>query len=70
MGCNYILFVSNELQIVAKAYVNVVNEIFSFVKPTPPINVITNENILTQYSINRVLEVFGKKFEAAVHKEL
>ena len=50
--------------------VNVVNAITSFVKPTPPTNIIANETILTKYSIKQRLKVFGKKGEAAVHKEL
>ena len=57
---------SNEIHSVAKAYVNVVNAITSFVKPTPPINIITNETILTQYSINQGLKFFVNKGEAAV----
>ena len=61
MGWNNLIFVSNELHSVEKAYINVVNAIASFVKPTPPTNIITNEIILTQYSINQVLKVFEKK---------
>ena len=37
---------------------------------TPPTNIITNETILTQYSINQGLKVFGKKGKAEVRKEL
>ena len=51
---------------VAKSYINVVNAITSFVKPTPPTNIITKETILTQYIIKQGLDVFGNKFEAAV----
>ena len=36
---------------VAKAYVNAVNAIATFVCPTPSTNIITNYTILTQYSI-------------------
>ena len=68
MGWNNIIFGSNEIHIVAKAYVNVVNAITYFVKPTPPTNIITNETILTQYSIKQGLKVFGKKVVAAVRK--
>ena len=68
MGWNNIIVVSNEIHSVAKAYVNVVNTITYFVKPTPPTNIITNETILTQYSIKLGLNEFGKKFEAAVKK--
>ena len=60
----------NELHSVAKAYVNIVNAIPTFVKPTPPTNIVTNETILTQYITKQGLKVFGKKGEAAVKKEL
>ena len=70
MGWNNLIVSSNKIHSVAKAYVDVVNAITSFVKPTPPTNIITNETILTQYSIKQVLKVFGKKGEAAVQKEL
>ena len=36
----------------------------------PPTNIIANETILTQYSINQGLKVFRKKGGAAVQKEL
>ena len=68
MGWNNLIVGSNELHSVAKAYVKVVNAIATFVKPTPPTNIITNEIILTQYSIKQGLKVFGKKGEAAVQK--
>ena len=42
MGWNNIIFGSNELHSVAKAYITVVNAIASFVKPIPPTNIITN----------------------------
>ena len=69
MGWNNLIVDSNEIHSVAKSYVNVVNDITSFVKPTPPTNIITNETILTQYIIKQGLQVF-KKGEAAVQKEL
>ena len=68
MGWNNIIVGSNEIHSVAKAYVNVVNAITYFFKPTPPTNIITNETILTQYSIKQGLKDFGKKVEAAVQK--
>ena len=68
MVWNNIIVVSNELHRVAKAYVNVVNSINYFVKPTPPTNIITNKTILTQFRIKKGFNVFGKKFEAAVRK--
>ena len=70
MGWNNLIVGSNELHSVTKAYINVVNDITYFVKPTPPTNIITNDTILNQYSIKQVLKVFGKKLEAAVRKEL
>ena len=70
MGWNNLIFGSNEIHSIAKACINVVNAITSFVKPTPPTNIITNEIILTKYSIRQGVEVFGKKGEAAVRKEL
>ena len=70
MGWNNLIVGSNEIHNVAKAYVKVVNDITSFVKSTPPTNIITNETILTQYRIKQGLKVFVKKGEAAVQKEL
>ena len=70
MGWKNLIVGSNELQSVAKAYVNVVNYIASFVKPTPPTNIIDNKNILTQHSIKQVLKVFGKEGHNAVWREL
>ena len=70
MGWNNLIVGSNEIHIVAKSYINVVNAITSFVKPTPTTKIITNETILTQYIINQVLKVFGNKGGAAVQKEL
>ena len=68
MGWNNLIVGSNEIHSVAKAYVNVVNAVTSFVKPTPPTNIITNGTILTQYSIKQVIKVFGKKVEDEVRK--
>ena len=70
MGWNNLVVGSNEIQIVAKAYINVVNAITFFVKPKPPTNIITNETILTQYSFKQGLTVIGNKGEYAVRKEL
>ena len=63
---NNIIVGSNELHSVAKAYINVVNAIYYFVKLTPPTNIITNETILTQYSTNKGLKFFVNKGESAV----
>ena len=49
---------SHALHSVAKAYVNVVNYFSIFVEPNPPINIITNVNILTQYSIKQGLKLW------------
>ena len=70
MGWKNIIVGPNEIHSVAKLYVNVVNAINSFVKPTPPTNIITNKTILTQYGIKQVLKVFRKKGRASVQKEL
>ena len=45
-------------------------DITYLVKPIPPTNIITNETILTQYSIKKGLKVFGNKGESEVRKEL
>ena len=39
----------------SKTYVNVVNTITTFIELTTPTTIITNDTILTQYSINRDL---------------
>ena len=70
MGWENIIVGSNELNSVAKAYANVVNAIANFVKLTPPTNIVTNETILTQYSINQGLKVFFNKSKAIGQKEL
>ena len=44
---------------VAKTYANIINAIATFVEPTPPTNIITNETFLTQYSIKQGLRVLG-----------
>ena len=68
MGWNNLIVGSNKIHSLAKAYINVVNAINYFVKPTPPTNIITNETILTQYSITQVIKVFVSKGEAAQKK--
>ena len=68
MVWNNLIVVSNEIYSVSKAYVNVVNDISTFVKPTPPTKIITIETILTQYSTKQGLKVFGNKGEDAVQK--
>ena len=70
MGWNNLIVGSDELHSLAKPYINVVHAIDDFVKPAQPTNIIANETILTQDSIKQGLKVFGKKFEAAVWKEL
>ena len=68
MGWNNLIVGSNELHSVSKACVNVVNAVDNFVKPNPTTNIITNETILAEYSINQVLKVFGKKCEGSLQK--
>ena len=68
MGWNNLTFGSNELHSVAKDYVNFVNAIASFVKPTPPTKIITSKTTLNQYSSKQGIKVFGNKGEAAVRK--
>ena len=53
MGRNNLIFGSHALHNIAKAYVNVINYITTFVEPNLPTNIITNETILTQYSIKQ-----------------
>ena len=48
MGWNNLKVGSNELHIVVKAYVNVVNFIVTFVKPTPSTYMIANGTIVMQ----------------------
>ena len=68
MGWNNLIVGSNEIYSVEKSYINVVNAITYFVKPTPPNNIITNKTIMTQYSIKKGLKVFKKKGKSAVQK--
>ena len=51
-----------------KSYINIVNDISTFVEPNPLTNIITNKTIIPQYSIKQGIKVFGKKREAAVWK--
>ena len=68
MGQNNLIASSNEHHSVAKANVNVVNDIITFVEPTPQMNIIINETILMQYSSKQGLSVFGKKVKAELQK--
>ena len=45
---------------------SIFNAIETFFKPTPPTIIITNETILTKYSIKQGLKVFGNNGKAAV----
>ena len=60
---------SHALDNVTKYYVKVANAISSFVEPTPPTNIITNETILNQYSIKQKLNSFDRKIKDEVQKE-
>ena len=68
MVWNNLIVGSNELHSVEKSYVNDFSDIYAFVKPTPPTIIITNETILTKYSIKQGLKVFGNNGKAAVWK--
>ena len=70
MVWNNLIVGSNELHSVTKYYANVVNPIATFVKTTTLTNIITNDTILNQYKINQGINVFGKKGETAVRKQL
>ena len=63
-----LIVVSHALHNVVKAYVNYVTSIATFLKPTPPTNIITNYTILTHCTFKQGLKVFVKKGEAAVQK--
>ena len=48
---------------------NVSNYIATFFEPTSPTNIITNETIITQYSIKQVINIWrGVKGDALVKK--
>ena len=61
MGWRNLIFGSHALHNVAKVYVNVVNDIVTFVEPTPPTNIITNETILTRYIIKQGMKNLKKR---------
>ena len=61
MGWNNLIFGSQALHSVAKSYSRVANYITTFLEPSPPTIVITNQTILNQYSIKQVLKVLRKK---------
>ena len=61
MGWTNLVVGAHEIHIVCKTYVNVVKTISKVFEPTSPTNIITNETILDQYSINKVLQISGKK---------
>ena len=60
VGRNNLLVGYHDLQSVAKAYVNDVNYISTFVETTPPTNIVTNETILNQYIIKQGIKVLVK----------
>ena len=68
MGWSNLILGVRDLHNVIMAYVNAFNFITTIVETTPPINIITNETILTQYSIKQLIQIFGKKVEASVQK--
>ena len=58
MGSKNLVDGSNAFHNVAKAYVNVVNDVATFLSPLHQTNTIKNEIILTQYSIKQGLKLF------------
>ena len=68
MGLSNLIVGDRALQNVSMNYFNVINYIITFVEPTPPTNIITNETIMIQYIITQGLKIFEKKGEAAVQK--
>ena len=61
MGWINLIFGSHALHNFDKAHDNVANAITTFFEPTKPNNNITNDTILTKFSIKQGLNVFGKK---------
>ena len=68
MGWSNLILGVRDLHNVIMAYVNAINFITTIVETTPPSNIITNETILTQYSIKQLIQIFGKKVKASVQK--
>ena len=64
------IFGDHVLHNFVKAYVNVFNAITTFVEPTPPTNIITNETILTQYITKQGIKFIGQKLKASVQNNL
>ena len=61
MEYNNLVVGSHTIYNFTKDYINVLNDIFTFIDTTPPTNIITNETILTQYIIRQEIKVFCKK---------
>ena len=68
MGWNNLIFGPNKVYIISKAYAKIVNTIDNFSNSNPPTNIITNDTIPTQYSINQGLKVSVNKGESVVQK--
>ena len=68
MVWNNLIVGSHALHSFAKAYFGVLNDTYTFLKPTPPTNIIINETILNQYSIKQEIKVFGQNGGAAIRK--
>ena len=64
------IFGDHVLHNFVKAYVNVFNAITTFVEPTPPTNIITNETILTQYITKQGIKFIGQKLKVSVQNNL
>ena len=60
MGWSIVMVGAQALQSTFESYMNVINAITYFNEPTMALIVIANKNILSQYSINQGIEIFGK----------
>ena len=70
MGWSNLIFGALALHNVVMAHFNFVNAVANFVEPNTPTNIITDDTILKQYSINKGLQAFGDNGEASVQKYL
>ena len=60
MGWSIVMVGAQALQSTFESYMNVINAITYFNEPTMALIVIANKTILSQYSINQGIEIFGK----------
>ena len=59
MGWINLIYGHHAFHNIAKLYVKIINDVATFVEPTPPTNIITNETFLTNYIIKQGLKVSG-----------